>query len=411
MRLFVLGIFYIAPAIDSITGYFMGVSGEENAISKVYRIIAFIVLYFAYFKAAGMNKVTYQILLSVYSILLLIYYLLLGGSFVIDCSYVIKLFYPIILIAMSKILYEKQQLGVASINKIINYYSFIYPASIIILAILGIGHSAYGGSVSNGHMGLFSGGNEISIVLAILFMIDMQRLYTSKTNKKFVVYVVLLGFSLLMTQTKTSYIVVTATIVLFIVKKIRKNPQNIYRNIMLVIIIAMCITLYFYVQQDQVMIMISRLTFKYHQLDHSFLNMLFSNRQNKILPIMKENFTFNIKGIQNFLFGSGFYLQVLEKQNNTFGLVEMDLVDILFQNGFIMLCIVLRFYWRIVKQAIKSRDIFMLFVYIMALIYAAFAGHVLYNPLSSTTLALLCIYVYANKNPLLNGMRRFKAER
>lgn len=411
MKIFVLNIFYISPVIDSITGYFMGITGEDNAISKIYRMTVFVILYIFYFMTSEIKKASYQVLLSIYSVLLMFYYWIQGGILWVDSSYIIKLFYPIVLIAVSKILYNKQQLGIIQINKIIDYYSLIYPLTIMSSALLGIGHSAYRGNIANGYMGLFSGGNEISVVLAILFMIDLHRLYTLKENKKIIVEVILLGFALLMTQTKTGYIIAASILILFVVKKIKESPQKVHRNITLVIMIMVLLVIYIHIQHDQIKIMIDRLIFKYHQLNNSFLNMLFSNRQNKIIPIMKENYTFSVKGIQNILFGNGFCLQVLEKNNNTFGLVEMDLFDVLFQNGVIMLCIVIRFYWKIVKQGIKSKDIFILFVYIMALLYSALAGHVLYNPLSSTTFALLCIYVYANRSPFLNKTRKYYIKR
>lgn len=176
---------------------------------------------------------------------------------------------------------------------------------------------------------------------------------------------------------------------------------------MLIVIVLICIAIYIVVQEKQIILMIDRLTFKYSQLGNSFLNMLFSNRQNKILPIMKANYISGMSGLCNFLFGKGFYAQVLKDDNATFGLVEMDLFDVLFQNGAIMLCVVMRFYYHIGKQSIKSSDVFMSFAYTMALLFSILVGHVLYNPLSSTALALLCIYVYANRDSFLIRIRKY----
>ena len=405
MKTLILCIFYVSPIIDGITGYFMGISGTENAISKIYRIIAFSILYFAYFKIAGRNKATYQILLTGYAGLLLLYYALCGGNLIVDGSYIVKLFYPIILVSVSRVLYKEQKFDFGDINKVIGYYSLIYPSIIIVSTIMGIGHSAYGGR-DEGYMGVFSGGNEISIVLAILFMVNMQRLYL-KINKKGIAIAILLGFSLLMTQTKTSYIIAAMTLVLFVAKKIREYPEKLYKNVMLILLVSMCITVYILLQEKQIILMINRLTFRYYQLGSSFFNMLFSNRQNKILPVMKANYRFGMGGVCNFLFGRGFYAQVLRDDNATFGLVEMDLFDVLFQNGIVMLCIVARFYWHIVKQSVRSRDTLVSFAYTMAFLFSILAGHVLYNPLSSTVFALLCIYVYAHRTPFFNKVRKY----
>ena len=160
-------------------------------------------------------------------------------------------------------------------------------------------------------------------------------------------------------------------------------------------------------QEKQIILMINRLTFRYYQLGSSFFNMLFSNRQNKILPVMKANYRFGMGGVCNFLFGRGFYAQVLRDDNATFGLVEMDLFDVLFQNGIVMLCIVARFYWHIVKQSVRSRDTLVSFAYTMAFLLSILDGHVLYNPLSSTVFALLCIYVYAHRTPFFNKVRKY----
>lgn len=120
--------------------------------------------------------------------------------------------------SVSRLLYKGRRLNIADINIVIDYYSLIYPFIIIISTLLGIGHSAYKGGEGNGYMGVFSGGNEISIVLAILFMINIQRLYL-KISRKDTIAAILLGVSLLITQTKTSYIIAVITLFLFILKK------------------------------------------------------------------------------------------------------------------------------------------------------------------------------------------------
>lgn len=405
MRVLLLGILYIAPVIDSFTGYFMGISGNDNNISKVYRMVSFSTLYLLCICKSKENQIVKQILLTCILGIYLLYYAVLSGKVLTDSSYIMKLFYPIILTVALKVMYIRREITNMDINKVIDFYSVFYPICILVPTVFGVGHSAYGSN--NGYMGFFSGGNEISIVLGMLFMINVQKIYTTLENKKTIVYAIITGFTLVMTQTKTSYIIVLLTLLLFVYKKMRKFHRSIGKNMAMLLLISICIVAFSYIQREQIVIMIDRLTFKYHQLGDSFINMLFSNRQNKIIPILKENYTPDIKGVANFIFGKGFYAQVLESKLNgyTVGLVEMDLFDVLFQNGILILCIIIHFYWKIMKLGIESGDIFLALTYVMALLFSTFAGHVLYNPLSSTVLAILSVYVYANSNKCVNEIK------
>lgn len=72
MKKIILGIFYVSPVIDSITGYLMGISGTENYVSKIYRIVAFSVLYIDYLRIGGVKKIAYQLLATGYVIFLLL---------------------------------------------------------------------------------------------------------------------------------------------------------------------------------------------------------------------------------------------------------------------------------------------------------------------------------------------------
>lgn len=388
----------MTPIIDNFVGYIMNTSGEETSISKIFRMIFILILLLAMFSALGKNDIILIISLLSYVIILPLLYSVLNDSsdsIMTDILYLFKLLFPIMYIFAVMALNEKGY-PIKSINlHLLRYFSVIYPISVIIPMILDGGYKSYG---SIGVRGLFSSGNEISIVLGVMFIVNYA--FMRKKVTFFNVIMTIISAIIGILTASKAIIIIYLLFGLFIVfKKQNAKIKNIVIIITVFGLLFFVMNNFFY---DEIIIFIDRMKFRYEQLGNSFWNVLFSNRNLKILPNFENNYL-SSNGIFYFLFGRGSFYHIYTTRYSKYisasGLVEMDFFDLLLQNGIIMFVIVVTFYYKVFKRKVKDELYSMIkFSSFVMFLFSFMAGHVLYNPLSSTVLALLCslLVVYEN---------------
>lgn len=380
----------ITPIIDNFVGYLMNTSGEETSISKIFRMLFILVLLLAMISALEKKDSIWIGSLLLYIMILPILYSVLNDfskSIITDTLYLFKLFFPIMYIVAAMALNEKGY-PVKSINlHLLRYFSVIYPISVIIPMLLDGGYKSYG---SIGIRGLFSSGNEISIVLGVMFIVNYA--FMRKRIKAFNVIMTIISAIVGILTASKAIIIIYVLFGLFIVLK-KKNAkiQNIVIIATMFGFLIFVMNKFFY---NEIIIFIERMQFRYEQLGNSFWNVLFSNRNLKILPNLENNY-FSFKGVFYFLFGRGSFYHIYTTRYSQYiaasGLVEMDFFDLLLQNGLIIFVIVVSFYYKVFKRKVKDEMYSMIkFSCFVMLLFSFMAGHVLYNPLSSTVLALLC---------------------
>lgn len=379
----------LTPIIDSLTGYLMSKSGGETMVSKIFRMFFLFILLLIMIKTLSKKKILLLYSFILYVIMLPALYMLLNNStkgFISDELYLSKLFFPIMYIIAFNLLNRKgYPVEEVSIH-LLRYFSLIYPILVIVPTILGISAKSYG---EIGIKGFFSSGNESSIILSTMFIVNYAFMKKKITVFNIIATIIsaIVGF---LTASK-AVIIIYILFFCFIVFKKQKN--KIINVVMIGIIFILFIYIVNHFFYNQIIIFMERMQFRYNQLGNSFWDTLFSYRNRKILPNFKNNYL-DINGFFYLVFGRGAYYHIYATKYSDYvaasGLIEMDFFDVLLQNGLILFFIVTIFYGRILT--IKTRDeIFTLikFTYFVMILFSFMAGHVLYSPLSGTILALL----------------------
>ena len=175
------------PIIDIIAGYIMNASGADTNFSKVFRLFFLIILFLTLLGSINRKSCALYFFLLVYSLFLPILYAILNktvAGYVMDELYLSKLFLPILFIMTMKTLKDRGFAVELICWKVLKYYAFIYPVSVLLPMLFGSGYKNYG---SIGERGFFSSGNEISIVLCAMFILNYMFM-----REKATVYTVML---------------------------------------------------------------------------------------------------------------------------------------------------------------------------------------------------------------------------
>lgn len=328
-----IGFLYGAPIIDNFLGAQMRSSGEDGVLGKIYRIIYIAVLLFGLLTTKVPKKTFFCLsffLLWIFC-LPLIYTLSdsnTSGLFV-DYTQLMKLAYPVILYTTLAIFLRNGALRRKQIHNVIGYYIFFYPLSIIIPYVLGLGYQSYA-TYGAGYSGFYGAGNELSIVLVCMYILSLN-LFLNEKKKIYLVTTCLNAFSAILTGSKTGMIVlVVATIVLAVHEK---APTEVLRSVLILAICVGIVLVFFggYVSE----ILQSNLQMiknKSEQMDTSWVTFILSARNTKIIPNFKEAIIDSPEGLQNLIFGRGYYRQVTLSGKTTYtaerGLIEMDWFDV-----------------------------------------------------------------------------------
>ena len=171
----------ILPLMDSLNGLING-GGNENGLSLgiIYRIVIVIVS-FSYWLLYGVDR---KYLLY---FLFVLFYLTISAlrSSLFLFSYLVlmfKMILPIIIIITLKILYENNIFNKKSITDILNIWQFLFPLTLLIAYVLGIGFATYSSNATNlsmdssvGFKGLYYAQNDISYVMDILYYYSLKN--------------------------------------------------------------------------------------------------------------------------------------------------------------------------------------------------------------------------------------------
>lgn len=379
---------FLGIIIDNIAGYQMRITGGESVLTKGYRLVIFIFLLLIIVMYDRKNM-SYFVLLG-YGILLPVIQALENhtlAGIAVDELYILKLIFPITLIRAGETLAKKRMLTIYHIDRYLKLISWIYPLSILIPYMAGSGFEAY---TNSGYSGFYGAGNEISILLSIMFIVHINDMYY-KFRLKSLIGTFCAAIAIVLTGTKTGIIIICMAVGYFgLIKRKGVSKKLLYICISVIMIFALAFVIY-KLLYNEIDTNIGRLLFKYNQLDRNIINFIFSNRNIKILPNLKHN----ISNPVSLLFGKGYYAQVLMTGQNlqlaSIGLIEMDFFDIFFQYGIVMAVLV----WSIYISYILKNEGCVRKEYTFAgfcmLIYSFMAGHTVYSANTGTLLGILCL--------------------
>lgn len=386
----------ILPLMDSLNGLING-GGNENGLSLgiIYRIVIVIVS-FSYWLLYGVDR---KYLLY---FLFVLFYLTISAlrSSLFLFSYLVlmfKMILPIIIIITLKILYENNIFNKKSITDILNIWQFLFPLTLLIAYVLGIGFATYSSNATNlsmdssvGFKGLYYAQNDISYVMDILYYYSLKKLLKRKNIVNIIGYFLSLS-SVLLLGLKSGYILVIIITIFMFIQQLKKKRELISSFFFLLFVIVGFI-FSFNIFSNDISKVVDRWQY-FYQNRTSFFSFLTSMRSDRIVPI--NNWVNSVYGLIGILFGTGYnYAHI--SGSIVPEIVEMDLIDIYFQIGIIGIILIYGFYFRIYFQ--NSKTSFYSNAFILTILISTFNGHVFETALSGVFFAIICSGIFIKED-------------
>lgn len=392
-----LWLFAAIPLVDFINGSLITMLnlGDEISIGKFYRILTIIVMIYMVLKYSNkIEKKNNIIVLSITGVIVTTYifiFLIYHRSFkgiIYDVVSISKLLLIFIIIYSMFFLSRKKLINISIINRIFEVYLIIFPATMLIPYIFGLGSSTYSNGL--GYTGLYYANNDLSIVLLISTIYGLNSVIIKRNIKSIILFILNL-MSLLLVGSKTGILGLCIALLVYFIFYARKaiKTKSISKKNMIIIAISSILSIVFifilfYPVFDK---MLDRLIYFYKKEGNIFAALL-SGRE-KFLSLAIHNLVQEKFFIFKLLFGVGFFYR------NNWGkgrLVEMDLMDIVFSLGLIValviVCYIAKLLYKMIKNLNEKNFMFFVCISIM-LLFSFIAGHVAFSALSGSILALL----------------------
>lgn len=392
----------IMPFIDMLTGAILN-AGSTHVLGKIgqlYRIVFWLYLAYVLFWQNRCRNTKWLLVFTGYVFgLVAVYYLRFGSSIVTNASYALKLIFPIYL---AYGLAYKTNRGEFDINKILEFYVWVFPLSMLIPRMLGLGYYNYYND--SGYKGFYFANNEVNVILMVLFVYCLKKLYDKFTVTNLVQLVLCIG-ALLLIGSKTSFLVIPlATLSFLFVPGKTKKQKALMKKILIYGGILLFFILFFMLEQIIFIVerMVKQMMF-YDGYQGGFLTFLLSERNLRIWPAAEHWFLQDPNGLVNLLFGLGKAEKCPEDSiYGLYSIIELDFFDGLFWFGLITIGIVMFFYLRVFIRSLRSQNLFREKVmFCLVLTFSMLAGHVLMSANAGTMLGIVVAGLYRDQVPTL----------
>lgn len=374
---------WILPIMDSLNGFING-GGNENGLSLgiVYRFVIVIVSIF-YLLIYGINK-KYLIYFLSFCTFLVISMAINNGED--SFSYLILLFklvLPIIIIITIDSLAKKKLFRKEHLTFLMNSWTIIFPLTLLLAYVLGIGFSTYGDGTSMGgrnvgFKGLYFAQNDISYIIDILYLYVMNKIFKHVSPRTIFEYLMVLSSSILM-GLKGNYLIIILITIACLFKSESSLSRN-FRKTLLFMLIVLSILAFLSFFANEINQIIERWQYFYNK--NSLISFLTSARSDRLAPTF--SWLFANYGIVGLLCGSGYnYTNIVISK-----FIEMDPFDIILQLGLIGFIFVYGFY---VKLYLNNRNVvFYSTAFLLTLLISTLSGHVFETALSGVFLGVIC---------------------
>lgn len=374
---------WILPIMDSLNGFING-GGNENGLSLgiVYRFVIVIVSIF-YWLIYGINKKYLIYFLSLCTFLVISMGINNGADSFSYLTLLFKLVLPIIIIITIDSLAKKKLFRKEYLTFLMNSWTIIFPLTLLLAYVLGIGFSTYGDGTSMGgrnvgFKGLYFAQNDISYIIDILYLYVMNKIFKHVSPRTIFEYLMVLSSSLLM-GLKGNYLIIILITIAFLLKYESSLSRN-FQKILLFMSIVLSILAFISFFTNEINQIIERWQYFYNK--NSLISFLTSTRSDRLAPTF--SWLFANYGIVGLLCGSGYnYTNIVILQ-----FIEMDLFDIILQLGLIGFIFVYGFY---VKLYLNNRNVvFYSTAFLLTLLISTLSGHVFETALSGVFLGVIC---------------------
>ncbi|MGF2941314.1 hypothetical protein [Enterococcus xiangfangensis] len=369
----------LIPIVDMINGYNLL---ENNSIGSlvgvVFRIVSILFLFFLIIQK---NRILRLVLLNLFILFIFLvvyinYFRTKNVNGLIDeAMYATKLILPILYALGISNAVNNGIVDEDIVDKILTFFSFLVPLTLIVPMILNLGYSSY--DLGGGYKGFYYSNNELNILMISITIFNFWQL-TAHKKKFFFIPFLLNSVSMLLIGSKTSILCVLLLGMIYFFRKI--SIQSIIKILIVLTILIFLGSRIFSEFFDEI---IFRFQYYYTITNGSdnIFNFLLSNRNLRIVPTITEVFLTNKSGFLNFIFGYGHYQQF--DPNVLQSIMEMDFVDTIIWYGVVVTAAVLGFYIYVLIRGIKRKaDFVYILIYITIFSFSIVAGHVLYSALA-----------------------------
>lgn len=410
----------LQPIIDIITSFMTRFINFPITLGIVVRGIIFLIsiIYLVFYSKSKYRKysVIYLGILVVYSIIYFITKASIFSNFSFifqEVVYMFKYYYTLILLLMLVNLFDEFRPNNRILFKILQYCLFFYCATIVLANITGTAFGTYVGG--SGNTGWFYSGNEIGIIVALLFPL-MYLVVNKSTTYKCLFFIIPIVLGIEIIGTKTSILgLLLPTFVFFVYYLIRLKSGKFKQFMMtcIIMIIIVCSSPNLPVVQniknslDRYENRVENTEIDEDYSDEAVTSVLLSDRDYFHKKIVK---IYSNRDLDEKLFGIGFVNREEINDKNIEKLIEMDYYDIFYRYGVIGFIIYLTpFIWLIVrciidcfkiKFKLNVKQLTLGYISGIGLAIALFVGHTLGAPAVSFYLCLcmvMLLYYLENK--------------
>ncbi|EUJ18718.1 hypothetical protein HB852_06695 [Listeria grandensis] len=401
-------LFAIFPVVDALNGFVLS-AGINLPIGVAYRLVCIAFLIFQIARK-GFPKRLYTILSVTFIfcgiISLFIQTIVLQNdlsALLYDLTNMTKFFLWALI--PYYVYQRKDQLKETSYEKIFLAISIFFTLGLLIPYALGIGNQTYAGSDA-GYKAFFFANNDTTIGFIVSATFTGWYLFKQTKATKLWTRLMLallylgnlLGLLLLGTKTGIVYGVILTIVLLLRFFFFQKRIGPAVKWGIGVTVIAVLTLIVFQGRAFIVETMsglVQRLTYFYNLYNGDLVRFITSSRS-EFLDSAFRSFT-DSGNLMTQLFGYGFSQRVA-----TWGLgdlVEMDFFDVFFSLGILGLLVTLGLLLFFFITSCKKRSIYSV-LFLILVLYGAFAGHVLFSALSSTLFGLVCGGLFLKKESL-----------
>lgn len=367
----------LSPIFDNINGYFL-LSGRNSNISVIFKTIIFLFCITMSFQFMTGNKmIGIVFLILIFAIQLIVFRIKYEGL-AYDISSLIKLMTPIVIVMAVQTLKINDRTTAMCIDRVSRFYCWFFPISLMIPAFLNIGYATY--SSGEGNKGFYYAGNEIAIIMVIVFALELEKYRSNKTKVNFL-NIILGVISILYIGTKTGYIALIVFILAMLYSE--KNINRKFLNAILIVPGTFLGLWYVINNVNAVTQSVHAIIWRYTTRLSRGVSFLLSGRELRIRRAFELVYSNNF--IKNILIGIG--TNVAENELDI--LIEMDLLDLFIRFGLIVSIVIISFYVKNVRQIIKGKRILYITGSLLACGASVFAGHMLFSPMVSMVLMIL----------------------
>lgn len=390
-----------SPIVDNINGYFL-LNETDTNISSVFKIlILFVCLCSIMLKKVNASKLyQFVILLLLLGVQILIQFFVEESGFGSNLNQLIKMLMPFMVYIFFNIQEKESKNVYKYVERIVSFYSWFYPLSILIPKILNIGSSVY--EVGFGSKGFYFAGNEVAVIMVIMGITVFQKFLTNKKMTYFICFLLNLSAGLML-GTKVVYLsVVIISVVYFFVDA---NLINKIKRFFIVFPIIIFVLLFFMYRTDFISQIIEFMSSRYKYIikgkyENEAIAFLFSGRNVRVLEAYGH--LFQQEGIIGICFGKGYNFWVETKEL----LTEMDFFDAILWYGLIITLYMVILVFLEIKKNWRYFNIYTkVMIYLVAL-SSILAGHVVFAPSVSNLLSIVLIYeVVLKKKEIENNLQ------